>query len=85
VQLVEIWQEVLGIEKIGIHDDFFELGGHSLSAIKLSFAIKKACEVKIEMNTIFKYSTIELQSQYISIVLSNTNDEKLTDEEVIYF
>ncbi|WP_425593311.1 AMP-binding enzyme, partial [Aquimarina algiphila] len=26
VQLVEIWQEVLGIEKIGIHDDFFELG-----------------------------------------------------------
>src|SRR5258707_13745201 len=32
-QLVQIWQEVLGVEKIGIQDDFFMLGGDSLSSI----------------------------------------------------
>ncbi len=33
--LVEIWKELLGLEKISINDNFFELGGHSLLATQL--------------------------------------------------
>jgi hypothetical protein len=29
-QLAEIWAKLLGLEKVGIHDNFFDLGGHSL-------------------------------------------------------
>jgi len=36
IDLAAIWEEVLGIEKIGITDNFFELGGHSLKITKLS-------------------------------------------------
>ncbi|WP_282082006.1 phosphopantetheine-binding protein, partial [Aquimarina algiphila] len=64
VQLVEIWQEVLGIEKIGIHDDFFELGGNSLNAIKINSRVKKNLDLDIEIKSLFVFKTIgELASQ----------------------
>ena len=34
--MAEIWCEVLGVDRISIHDDFFELGGHSVLALQLA-------------------------------------------------
>ncbi|WP_438711358.1 amino acid adenylation domain-containing protein [Aquimarina muelleri] len=57
-QLAEIWQEVLGIEKIGIKDDFFELGGNSLNAIKINSRIKKKLDLDMEIKNLFLFDTI---------------------------
>ncbi len=57
-KLVEIWETVLGIDKIGIQDDFFELGGHSLNAIKIILLIKKELDFKVNMRNIFDSTTI---------------------------
>lgn len=56
-KLVQTWQEVLQIEKIGIDDNFFELGGHSLLAIKLQVEMEKN-NLKFNQSDIYKYQTV---------------------------
>lgn len=55
--LTEIWQEVLGKEKIGINDNFFELGGDSIQSISI---IAKATQagLKLTPKQLFQYQTI---------------------------
>ena len=81
-KLAEIWQEVLGVELIGIHDDFFELGGHSLLAIRLVSYIKRDLSVSIPIQTLFRFTSIGDQSKYLDFELQNAGnvDERNTDE-----
>ncbi|MFD2943348.1 thioesterase domain-containing protein, partial [Flavobacterium notoginsengisoli] len=58
MRLAAIWQDLLGVEKVGIHDNFFELGGHSLLVIKLVVRINEAFTLDININSIFEYPTI---------------------------
>ncbi|WP_430909775.1 phosphopantetheine-binding protein, partial [Maribacter sp. 2-571] len=46
-QLVAIWQELLGVEKVGVYDDFFELGGHSLLATRFVSMVRTRMEVEL--------------------------------------
>jgi amino acid adenylation domain-containing protein len=55
---VEIWQELLGISKIGIKDNFFELGGHSLLAAQLMNRINEKLRIILPLNIIFNAPTI---------------------------
>ncbi|MEI6411069.1 MAG: amino acid adenylation domain-containing protein [Bacteroidota bacterium] len=65
-QLVEIWQQVLGRDQIGVEDNFFSLGGHSLRAIRLSTEISKLTGQNIPLRMIFQYPTIAELSAKIS-------------------
>jgi len=60
-----IWTEVLGLEKVGIHDNFFDLGGHSLLAVRLISEIEKQFGQKIPLVSLFQGATI----QYLSDIL----------------
>lgn len=56
--LVEIWQEILVRDKVGIHDNFFTLGGHSLKAAQMVTRVYKTCQKKLELKSIFDKPTI---------------------------
>jgi amino acid adenylation domain-containing protein len=66
-QLLNIWSEVLDIDKhsISVHSNFFELGGHSLRATILSSKIHKVLAVKIPLAEIFKSQTIREMALYV--------------------
>jgi len=52
--IVEVWQDVLGVERVGARDHFFALGGHSLLAAKALDAIRKRTGAPIEVKAIFE-------------------------------
>ncbi len=67
--IVAIWQDVLGIEKIGIDDDFFALGGHSLKAVALTAKLQN--HYKVSVNDIFTYPTVAQLSENIVAIEGN--------------
>ncbi len=66
-QLVKIWSEILGIEKIGVEDDFFELGGHSLKATTLIQKIRKELNAEISLKDIFKTSRLKELAEIVQL------------------
>ena len=53
-----IWREVLGLERVGIHDSFFELGGHSLMATQVLSRVQEAFGVTVPLRRVFESPTI---------------------------
>ncbi|MCC8379600.1 non-ribosomal peptide synthetase [Xenorhabdus sp. PB30.3] len=64
-QLCAIWQDVLGLERVGIDDNFFRIGGNSLLAIKLTSAIRHKMSIDIPLNILFNCKCIALLSQWL--------------------
>ena len=58
VQLTALWQQVLEVPKIGIHDNFFDLGGHSLKAAQLFFLLEQVYGRHLPLATLFQAPTI---------------------------
>src|SRR6185295_9690606 len=56
--LARIWQEVLGIEAIGLHDNFFELGGHSLLATQVVSRLREVLAVDLPLDVLFDFPTL---------------------------
>jgi len=56
--LVGIWADLLGVERVGIHDDFFQLGGHSLLVAKLASRVRQSFHVELPMVEVFKKPTV---------------------------
>ena len=57
--LAAIWIELLGVERVGCHDNFFDLGGHSLMAMRLIAAVRDTLGIVLPLKTFFESPTIE--------------------------
>ena len=57
-QLLGLWEDVLGISNISIHDNFFDLGGHSLLAVRLFSNISRSLGQELPLATLFQAPTI---------------------------
>jgi amino acid adenylation domain-containing protein len=57
-KLAAIWSQILGIEKIGIHNNFFTLGGHSLKATQVISGIRETFGVELPLRQLFYHPTV---------------------------
>ncbi|MEC2307910.1 non-ribosomal peptide synthase/polyketide synthase [Bacillus atrophaeus] len=65
-QLAHIWQEVLGLPRIGVKDNFFDVGGHSLRATTLTAKMHKKMGVSLPLREVFRSPTIEEMAEMIT-------------------
>ena len=65
--VARVWQEILHIERVGIHDNFFELGGHSLSATQILSRLRDVTGAEITLKAIFEAPTVNELAEYIDV------------------
>lgn len=56
--IAELWQELLGVEHIGIHDNFFQMGGTSLLALTVTARLRQAFQIEVPLTSIFQAPTV---------------------------
>ena len=66
-EVARLWEEVLGLERVGIRDNFFALGGHSLRAMTLVSRMHQALETEVPLREVFLYPTVEELAAVISV------------------
>jgi thioesterase domain-containing protein len=63
--LQTLWQDILGVTRVGVRDNFFMLGGHSLLATRLFASIERTFKVRLQLSVLFERSTIEYLAERI--------------------
>ncbi len=64
--IAQVWQEILNLDKVGIHDNFFDLGGHSLLMIQVANKLNEILQSDVSLVTLFQSPTIHSLAQYFS-------------------
>jgi phthiocerol/phenolphthiocerol synthesis type-I polyketide synthase E len=78
--LAGLWQEALGIAKIGVDDDFFELGGNSLVAVQLASRMRDHFQTELAIAVLFDNPTVRSLATVVEAALLE-KVEALSEEE----
>ncbi len=66
VELVTIWSEILGIDKVGIYDNFFQLGGDSILATRIVNQVREVMNIELSFLFFFQEATVAIMADLIN-------------------
>ncbi len=75
-KVAEKWQQLLGIEPIGIYDDFFDLGGNSLMGTQLISELRDTFQIDLPLRSLFEDPTV---SGVVKIIETHRQEQKDSD------
>ncbi len=86
-ELAAIWESLLKVKAVGVHDNFFDLGGHSLLATQVVSRMRQVFQTEIPLRSLFESPTVAALAE--TIERATTDDtarllaelEQLSDEE----
>ena len=67
--IVQVWIEILGVEKVDKNDDFYALGGHSLLATQVLSRLNKVFDISIPLVNFFESTKIKVLSELVNTLL----------------
>ena len=83
-RLSELWQQLIGIDQVGIHDNFLELGGDSLLGVQLIARLRNIFKINLSVRSLFESPTIaELALTIEELLIEEI--ELMTEEEAKRF
>jgi phthiocerol/phenolphthiocerol synthesis type-I polyketide synthase E len=73
--IARIWQEVLGIEEVGVEDNFFDLGGHSLLATAVVGRLRETFGLDVALQSLFEAQTVARMAEVVEGLQGSACDE----------
>lgn len=84
-KIAEIWEELLGIHPIGIHDEFLRLGGNSLLAIRVAAELREAFQIELPLAALLRSSTVAEIALFVEdallTMIENMDESELSGME----
>jgi acyl carrier protein len=78
--IAAVWQEVLGLESVGIFDNFFDVGGHSLLMVQVHDQLRERFKFEISLVDLFEYPSISSLGEHLS---RQKNVTPIQDENLV--
>ncbi len=78
--ICQVWQDFMGMEQVGIHDNFFDLGASSLDIVQVTNRLNQALQTNEAVVTLFTYPSVAELAKYIQP--SEDSKEEAMEEEL---
>lgn len=78
IKLAQIWEEILDIRPIGIHDNFFDLGGHSLAASRVISRVIQTFQLELSVKALFDAPTVA----EMAAIITQNQTKRASDAEL---
>jgi acyl-coenzyme A synthetase/AMP-(fatty) acid ligase/acyl carrier protein len=64
--IAAVWQEVLELDRVSVHDNFFDVGGHSLKMVRMHSRLNEVLDTEISIVDLFQYPTIASLAGFVT-------------------